>query len=106
MHRNLVIITCDSCGPGSARPTPPRPADVAIAGILAMLAGSGDVVGYWEDLLDGVDAITGIPRYPWVSRLCFDADPDGAASCPACPLTRCAMACRPAQSPRSIPCIS
>jgi acyl transferase domain-containing protein/NAD(P)-dependent dehydrogenase (short-subunit alcohol dehydrogenase family) len=57
------------------RPAAPRPADVAIVGISALLPGADNVQTYWENILDRVDAITEIPRHRWDWRLYFDADP-------------------------------
>ncbi len=81
LHREIgegsaaLLVTAATPRPVPARPAPPRPADVAIVGISAMLPGAADVAEYWENLLDGVDAITEIPRHRWDWRLYFDADP-------------------------------
>lgn len=71
----LLAAAADTPRPVPARPAAPRPADVAIVGLSAMLPGADDVADYWENLLDGVDAITEIPRHRWDWRLYFDADP-------------------------------
>ncbi len=71
----LLAAAADQPRPVPARPAAPRPADVAIVGLSAMLPGADDVADYWENLLDGVDAITEIPRHRWDWRLYFDADP-------------------------------
>jgi acyl transferase domain-containing protein/NADP-dependent 3-hydroxy acid dehydrogenase YdfG len=71
----LLAAAADQPRPVPARPATPRPADVAIVGLSAMLPGADDVADYWENLLDGVDAITEIPRHRWDWRLYFDADP-------------------------------
>lgn len=60
--------------PAEVRPVP-RPADIAIVGLGAVLPGAESVGEYWENLLDSVDAITEIPRHRWDWRLYFDADP-------------------------------
>jgi hypothetical protein len=58
-----------------ARPKAPAPADVAIVGISAFLPGADTVDTYWENLLDGKNAVTEIPRHRWDHRIYFDADP-------------------------------
>jgi acyl transferase domain-containing protein/NADP-dependent 3-hydroxy acid dehydrogenase YdfG len=71
----ILAAAAETPRPVPARPAAPRPADVAIVGLSAMLPGADDVANYWENLLDGVDAITEIPRHRWDWRLYFDADP-------------------------------
>ncbi len=53
----------------------PQPVDIAIVGMSALLPGSDDAREYWENLLDGVNAITEIPSHRWDWRLYFDEDP-------------------------------
>ena len=53
----------------------PRPVDIAIIGMSALLPGATDVKAYWENLLDGVSAITEIPAHRWDWRIYFDSDP-------------------------------
>ncbi len=53
----------------------PQPVDIAIVGMSALLPGSDDLKAYWENLLDGVNAITEIPAHRWDWRLYFDEDP-------------------------------
>ena len=53
----------------------PKPVDIAIVGMSALLPGSDDLKAYWENLLDGVNAITEIPAHRWDWRIYFDADP-------------------------------
>ena len=52
-----------------------RPSDVAIVGISAIMPGAGDVRTWWENTLNGVDAITEVPADRWDWRLYYDADP-------------------------------
>ncbi|HEV3163691.1 MAG TPA: beta-ketoacyl synthase N-terminal-like domain-containing protein, partial [Isosphaeraceae bacterium] len=59
-------------------PTPqsqPQPSDVAIVGMAALFPGAGDVRTFWENTLNGHDAITEIPADRWDWRLYYDADP-------------------------------
>ncbi len=53
----------------------PQPVDIAIVGMAALLPGSDDLKAYWENLLDGVNAITEIPAHRWDWRIYFDEDP-------------------------------
>ena len=53
----------------------PQPVDIAIIGMSALLPGAVNVKEYWENLLDGVSAITEIPAHRWDWRIYFDADP-------------------------------
>ncbi|MHA6326653.1 SDR family NAD(P)-dependent oxidoreductase [Roseivivax sp. CAU 1753] len=55
--------------------SPPEPADIAIVGMSALLPGANDLKAYWENLLDGRNAITEIPRHRWDWRIYFDEDP-------------------------------
>lgn len=57
------------------RPAAPKPADVAIVGISTFLPGAENVEEYWENLLDGRNAVTEIPRHRWDHRIYFDPDP-------------------------------
>lgn len=51
-----------------------KAADIAIVGIGAMYPGADTTRQYWENILDGLDAITEIPKHRWDWRLYFDAD--------------------------------
>lgn len=53
----------------------PKPVDIAIVGLSALLPGAEDYRQYWENLLDGVNAISEIPAHRWDWRIYFDADP-------------------------------
>lgn len=57
----------------TAKP-PLRPADIAVVGLAAVFPKAGDVTRYWENILDGVDAVTEIPAHRWDWRLYFDED--------------------------------
>ncbi|MCO6437632.1 MAG: acyltransferase domain-containing protein [Phycisphaerae bacterium] len=50
------------------------PCDVAIVGMSCTLPGAGDVKRYWENILDGVNAIREIPEDLWDADLYFDRD--------------------------------
>lgn len=67
--------TADSpaAGPGEK---PPRPADVAIIGMAAIFPMAGDLDEYWANIVEGVDAITEVPRGRWDPAVYYD--PDGA----------------------------
>lgn len=52
----------------------PQPADVAIVGMACVLPRAGSLADYWENILDGVDAITEVPARRWDWRLYFDSD--------------------------------
>ena len=82
LHREIgegaaALLTAHAAAPAvsPARPATPAPADIAIVGLSALLPGSANADEYWENLLDGVNAITEIPRHRWDWRLYFDADP-------------------------------
>ncbi|MEU6971839.1 beta-ketoacyl synthase N-terminal-like domain-containing protein [Kitasatospora aureofaciens] len=57
--------------------TPP----VAVVGMAVLLPGAPDLAAYWRNLVDGVDAITDLPRGRWDESF---YDPD-ALSAPAAP---------------------
>jgi acyl transferase domain-containing protein/NAD(P)-dependent dehydrogenase (short-subunit alcohol dehydrogenase family) len=52
----------------------PRPADIAIIGIAALLPGADDIGEFWENILDRRHAIKEIPAARWDWRLYFDED--------------------------------
>lgn len=51
------------------------PSDIAIIGMSAIVPGAADVRTFWENTLQGVDAITEIPADRWDWRVYYDADP-------------------------------
>ena len=55
------------------QPTP-RPAEIAIIGIGAFLPGAPDAETFWENVVEGRDAIGEIPAHRWDWRLYFDPD--------------------------------
>jgi len=54
---------------------PPRPSDVAIIGMAAVVPGAASVARFWSNTLRGFDAITEIPEDRWDWRLYYDPDP-------------------------------
>ncbi len=60
--------------PASASASEPRPSDIAIVGMSAILPGAGDVRTFWANTLRKVDAIAEIPPDRWDWRLYYDAD--------------------------------
>ncbi|MFE6286675.1 SDR family NAD(P)-dependent oxidoreductase [Streptomyces sp. NPDC057877] len=66
--------------PKAPRPTPPpeREQPVAIIGMAGRLPGSGDLAGFWTDLLGGRDLVTEVPGDRWDHRLYHD--PSGSAA--------------------------
>ena len=52
----------------------PEPADIAIIGVGTILPGACDARSYWDNIVNGVDAITEIPPERWDHRLHFDAE--------------------------------
>ncbi len=53
----------------------PRPSDVAIIGMAAIVPGATEVRRFWENTLRGHDAITEVPAERWDWREYYDADP-------------------------------
>ncbi|MGE3188894.1 MAG: beta-ketoacyl synthase N-terminal-like domain-containing protein, partial [Vicinamibacterales bacterium] len=56
-------------------PAGPRPLDVAIVGVSALVPGARTVEGFWRQLLDLVPAIREIPKERWDWRLYYDPVP-------------------------------
>ena len=76
LHRSIadgitLLGEADAGRPADA----PRPSDVAIVGMSAIMPGAGDVRTFWENTLKGVDAITEVPADRWDWRLYYDPDP-------------------------------
>ncbi len=55
--------------------TAPKPSDIAIIGMAAVLPGATTVSRFWSNTLQGFDAITEVPPDRWNWRLYYDADP-------------------------------
>ena len=53
----------------------PKPSDIAIVGMAAVLPGAASVSQFWSNTLRGFNAITEIPPDRWDWRLYYDADP-------------------------------
>ncbi len=60
---------------GDAPEEKPRPSDIAIIGMAAVLPGAGSVKRFWSNTLSGHDAIVEIPPDRWDWRLYYDQDP-------------------------------
>jgi len=60
---------------GSPRPREGRPSDIAIIGMACLLPKAPDLVRYWENILNKVDAITEVPPERWDWRRYYDPDP-------------------------------
>jgi acyl transferase domain-containing protein/NAD(P)H-dependent flavin oxidoreductase YrpB (nitropropane dioxygenase family) len=52
-----------------------RPSAVAIVGMACLFPKAPDLESYWENILDGVDAISEIPAQRWDWQRYFDSDP-------------------------------
>ncbi len=50
------------------------PAQIAIVGMSAILPKAGDLQTYWENILNGVDGITEIPKERWDADLYYSTD--------------------------------
>ena len=75
--RESRIIGTVSGDEGSVSPSASasKSSDVAIVGMSAIMPGAGDVRTFWENTLQGVDAITEVPGDRWDWRLYYDVDP-------------------------------
>jgi acyl transferase domain-containing protein/NAD(P)H-dependent flavin oxidoreductase YrpB (nitropropane dioxygenase family)/NAD(P)-dependent dehydrogenase (short-subunit alcohol dehydrogenase family) len=51
------------------------PADVAIVGMACFYPGACGMSEYWQNILDGVNAVTDVPDSHWDWRLYYDPDP-------------------------------
>jgi acyl transferase domain-containing protein len=51
-----------------------KPADIAVIGVGAVLPKASCARAFWENIVNGVDAISEIPAHRWDWRLYFDAD--------------------------------
>ena len=74
-----VLAECrartDADALGSAtEAAPAKPADIAIVGLACVLPKAASIRGYWENILNKVDAITEIPSHRWDWRLYFDSN--------------------------------
>jgi acyl transferase domain-containing protein len=56
------------------RRTEQRPSDIAIIGVGAVLPRAETARSFWENIINGVDAISEIPPHRWDWRLYYDAD--------------------------------
>ena len=84
LHHELSSASARSRGPGvlarvgcpiRLRRAAPKPSDIAIIGMAAVLPGAATASRFWSNTLQGVDAITEIPPDRWNWRLYYDADP-------------------------------
>ena len=84
LHHELCDDEHRSPGPGvrarvGCRQTvhrqPPKPSDIAIIGMAAVLPGAATVSRFWSNTLQGIDAITEVPPDRWDWRLYYDPDP-------------------------------
>jgi len=53
--------------------TPTTP--VAIVGLGALFPGRGNTLGFWRDILEGVDSISDVPPSHWLIEDYYDPDP-------------------------------
>jgi acyl transferase domain-containing protein/NAD(P)H-dependent flavin oxidoreductase YrpB (nitropropane dioxygenase family)/NADP-dependent 3-hydroxy acid dehydrogenase YdfG len=80
LHRELSTTGSEILGAvraprrAKSRKAPPA-ADVAIVGLGCILPGAEDVVAFWDNVLDKVDAITEVPAERWDWRQYYDPDP-------------------------------
>ncbi|NOY53204.1 MAG: acyltransferase domain-containing protein, partial [Deltaproteobacteria bacterium] len=82
LHRGVTVdaykLLHDKAGvslQGSAgKEPPPRPADIAVIGMAAVLPKSGSTREYWKNILNKVEAISEIPSHRWDWHLYFDED--------------------------------
>lgn len=58
--------------PGWRSGSGPRPTDAAIVGMGAVLPGSGDLTGYWRNLVAGTDCVTEVPAGRWDPDVYYD----------------------------------
>ncbi len=83
LHQELSIASSDlvdqACSRAARSGSPdspaPRPSDIAIIGMAAVMPGAANVSRFWSNTLAGVDAITEIPPDRWNWRLYYDPDP-------------------------------
>jgi acyl transferase domain-containing protein/NAD(P)H-dependent flavin oxidoreductase YrpB (nitropropane dioxygenase family)/NAD(P)-dependent dehydrogenase (short-subunit alcohol dehydrogenase family) len=83
LHRDLCVgstefLERDLAGintPSDVHDEPPRPSDIAIIGMAAVLPGAANVRRFWSNTLSGFDAITEVPPDRWDWRLYYDSDP-------------------------------
>jgi len=61
-----------------SEPSQPKPSDIAIVGMSAIMPDAGDVRAFWENTLRKHDAVTEVPPDRWDWRLYYDADPKAA----------------------------
>jgi len=59
--------------PAATRPE--TPSDVAVVGMSCLLPKAPDLVTYWENILNKVDAITEVPVERWNPEMYYDPDP-------------------------------
>ncbi len=52
-----------------------QPCDIAIIGMACVMPQAPDIVTYWDNILNKVDAITEVPAERWDWRLYFDPEP-------------------------------
>ena len=57
----------------SAKSKTPPP--IAIVGISALFPGSNSTDGFWRDIIDGRDLISGVPKEHWLVEDYYDPDP-------------------------------
>ena len=53
-----------------------RNAPIAVVGMACRVPGAGDVEGFWQNLLDGRDAVRPVPPDRWDAAAWHDPDPD------------------------------
>ena len=49
--------------------------DIAIVALGAIYPGRGDTLGFWRDVLEGVDTMSDVPESHWLREDYYDADP-------------------------------
>ena len=81
LHYNVAVEGSNrlqGLGARFGQPAPTRretPSDVAVVGMSCLLPKAPDLVKYWENILNRVDAITEVPPERWNPETYYDPDP-------------------------------